>query len=1101
MQGKYRDKNDETLVLLTLAGEQSAYEMLVIRYEKAALAAARSVIGNAELARDAAQDAFITAWMKLNCLREPGKYGPWVCRIAGNCARNMAARFRSFLSLDELEERAYFARPSLSEDGADERGPLFSEPSEDPAGTVIRQEEKELLWEKMEILSERIKTVLRMHYFGGLSVAEIAGRLGLSEGTVKWQLHDGRKKLRKELSAMDERENDTLPVRVMKKVEELKCWKRMKRKTGFAEVYREVLAELDGLPTSRGQQSALADVLLLGWWWLPEKEKDSEALLARVRDAAEKGRNEEVISFLAAKEDEKFYGDTRIAFIRDKQIPRLTKAGYLIAAGKEWFWLGMAYFRKNNPAPEDEEAGMEALRKAASLLPPSHLYHALACAAAESRKNEAQKLMRELSARRYQVRVSASEFRRVGDRVCRTDEESAYIGGDIYTSDCEAWNLFFHAALCDGELTTGTLTPGERFVGSDGSTLLYEGKQPAVTPAGRFEECLVFLCKDAATYDGESGFRTFLAPGVGIVRQEHLASGFRTVTELTDYALTGKGSLPSPIPFSKGNRFTYRRAGVREEVLSEKIVCEVVYADEERAILSTAGTLVRLRYDEDSWLDMIEQIRGEYWQYDEESGEKKLVDISPVIARAEALAVTPVQKAHTRAAASVARRIYRNEKDPAVNAGWNFFQRWDLKKDGEQLRGGSNFRWSFEWKCYDNRYMADMMVNNDLLGILEDDLGFLWSERFRDGYHETVERFLYGDTVTTEVCAQIVPEVETPAGRFAGCLKLSLDTKGFPDGLAYRGGKRAYYFAPGIGIVKMEVDGIAAVGDEAPAYLLTSYKGEGAKDEYFPVMPGMERRYEAPGLPGGYVCAAEYIMESDEEGNTVIFEDRTGYRRVESDALFYDDVWYEKQEERLWDAKKHEEARLRQGIDNFYLAMHFLTRQLYHRGFQKKAVAWRRSCKGVAEALFAPEGEISPGLLGFYGRLYFHLCCPLFGCLMEDQEPGEQADAIREEAYGLLERSIALLEKWYAIPDGSALEVGNPDVFGGIRVVKGEDTLLTPDGRREMLPDYDIRFALNPGRGDLLYGMTAPRGCEWFNPVREEERFKTLTEIVRKKNL
>ena len=50
-----------------------------------------------------------------------------------------------------------------------------------------------------------------------LSIAEIAGRMRISEGTVKWQLHDGRKRIRKGLCAMNEKYNDTLVQRVMKK--------------------------------------------------------------------------------------------------------------------------------------------------------------------------------------------------------------------------------------------------------------------------------------------------------------------------------------------------------------------------------------------------------------------------------------------------------------------------------------------------------------------------------------------------------------------------------------------------------------------------------------------------------------------------------------------------------------------------------------------------------------------------------------------------------------------------------------------------------------------------------------------------------------------
>ena len=98
-----RNESDETLVMLTLAGEQTAYEALVTRYQKAVVASAASVTKNHFMAEDAAQDAFVTAWMKLNTLQEPKKYASWVCRIAKNCARNMISRYRSFLPLDVVD--------------------------------------------------------------------------------------------------------------------------------------------------------------------------------------------------------------------------------------------------------------------------------------------------------------------------------------------------------------------------------------------------------------------------------------------------------------------------------------------------------------------------------------------------------------------------------------------------------------------------------------------------------------------------------------------------------------------------------------------------------------------------------------------------------------------------------------------------------------------------------------------------------------------------------------------------------------------------------------------------------------------------------------
>ena len=112
----YQNESDETLVMLTLTGEQYAYEILVARHQKAAIAVTKSHF----MAEDAAQDAFVTAWMKLNSLQEPKKYCSWVCSIAKNCALNMINRYRSFLPLDVVDNL------NITDDGAENPEELYA---------------------------------------------------------------------------------------------------------------------------------------------------------------------------------------------------------------------------------------------------------------------------------------------------------------------------------------------------------------------------------------------------------------------------------------------------------------------------------------------------------------------------------------------------------------------------------------------------------------------------------------------------------------------------------------------------------------------------------------------------------------------------------------------------------------------------------------------------------------------------------------------------------------------------------------------------------------------------------------------------------------
>ena len=394
----YRDQNDETLVMLTLAGEQRAYEVLVTRYEQTVIAAAYSVIHSRYMAEDAAQDAFITAWMKLNVLREPAQYGAWVCRIAKNCAKNMVARVRSYLSLDVLEN-------CIAED----------EQGENPEFLYVSSEERKQLHESISGLPEKVKQVIHLHYFEELSVAEIADRMRISAGTVKAQLHNGRKQIRKELGAMNEKANDTLVQRVMKKVEELKRWQPKNSKNGFAVVYEDVLCEVENLPESTDKYHALADVLMRGWWWLPGDKND--ALFARIREAAELGKNDEVMQFIVGREDQRLHGKARIEFMRDKQIPRLEAGGFVKALAREWYWLGDAYFRQKEP-----ENGFAAYEKVLSLLQPSDVYYAYALATAEMEKQHGD-VYADKPEDRYRLRVTGEEYRILDGKLCRWNYE------------------------------------------------------------------------------------------------------------------------------------------------------------------------------------------------------------------------------------------------------------------------------------------------------------------------------------------------------------------------------------------------------------------------------------------------------------------------------------------------------------------------------------------------------------------------------------------------------------------------------------------------------------------------------------------------------
>ena len=1035
----YPKETDETLVLLTLAGEQQAYEALVVRYQKAVIASAMAITKNRFMAEDAAQDAFVTAWMKLNTLQETGKYGQWVCRIAKNCALNMLTRYRSFLPLETVD--------NLN---------LWDDRQQNPAELYALSEERNEVSKSLEGLPAKVQKIIHLHYFEGLSIAEIADQMRISEGTVKWQLHDGRKRIRKELCAMNEKYTDTLVQRVMKKVEELKLWHLRNDKTGFETVYKDVLKEVEDLPECRDKHHALADVLMRGWWWLPGEKND--ALFARIVDAAMAGKNEEVMIFITTREDFEVYGGARIDFIRDKQIPRLEKAGFVKALAREWFWLGHEYFRNDKA-----EEGMAAFQKATQLLKPGDLHYALVPVAQKMDERIAEHY-KGLPETRYALLASAQEYRYI-DGTLRFWEEDSPGRGWSCSVDRQAGYIFMNSARCDRQFFA-PIDLGETFVGSDGTTLTFCSDAETVdTPAGRFENCQLWVTKQWLQGDNKEVFKSYYKDGVGIVRHEHICDGVAEARVLASYCIKGGKGL---LPLTEGNTWEYT-SEYDPRFVKAQLSFTVSYADDRKVILTSYDEIERLCYDENSWLDMIQQVRNDYFD-----GEL-VCNIYPAIARAETLATTPMEKAHTKAAASVARRILASDPqfnpDYTATGHWNFFGRKAVRQKGGTICISDNGRWSFELKTMGYCHAEDPLLYNDVLGILQNAANCIWSEEWRIGAAPIVEYILWDNAVKTQITCQEGGTITTKAGTFQNCLKLCLDISGFGDGLAYRGGKKVYYFAEGVGIVRTENE--YCDGARTAVYELTAYEGTGKG--YMPLAAGMTRRYDAIGLTDGYVGAAEYIYAADDEGDIVIFADRTGIRKKLPGITSYDTIENEVIEDRLWEEKKYDESRLRHDLNNFYILCHFFARPDRTWCRQDKAAAWRKYKLQMLENL-GTDGQVPKAWLGYYAMTCFVAGCATFACKR------------KEEGYALLEKSFAVAQQWEEIPKGTELEIGDPLIYGDIKLVKGKSLLKLPDGTVEPV-EYGSIFS-----GELFdymyYGMTAPKGWEWFTSVRKEDRFK-----------
>jgi RNA polymerase sigma-70 factor (ECF subfamily) len=153
---------------------------LVLRYRKLALGVAYRVSGDATLAEDIAQEAFVRVWNKLPTFRPEGSFKGWLCRIAAN------------LTIDALRRR----KPTV--DIAETSLPALAD---GPEASVLREERAAAVREAITSLPLHSRTALVLREYEGLSYKEIADVLDIPLGTVKSRLSDARLRLQSQLAS------------------------------------------------------------------------------------------------------------------------------------------------------------------------------------------------------------------------------------------------------------------------------------------------------------------------------------------------------------------------------------------------------------------------------------------------------------------------------------------------------------------------------------------------------------------------------------------------------------------------------------------------------------------------------------------------------------------------------------------------------------------------------------------------------------------------------------------------------------------------------------------------------------------------------------
>ena len=181
--------SEQSLISGLRAGDNDAFETLVRLYMARLLRVARRFLKNEEDARDAVQDAFISAFRSIQKFEAGAKLSTWLHRIVVNSSlmRLRTKRRHPEEDIDDL-------LPQFAADGHQVRESAdWSLSAED---MVQQSETRELVRRLIDQLPDSYRVVLLMRDIEEMSTEETAAALGITATAVKVRLHRARQALR-----------------------------------------------------------------------------------------------------------------------------------------------------------------------------------------------------------------------------------------------------------------------------------------------------------------------------------------------------------------------------------------------------------------------------------------------------------------------------------------------------------------------------------------------------------------------------------------------------------------------------------------------------------------------------------------------------------------------------------------------------------------------------------------------------------------------------------------------------------------------------------------------------------------------------------------
>ena len=195
VQAESAGDSDALLVQRAVAGDQKAFELLVIKYQRRIQRLIGRMVRDVDLVEDISQETFIRAYRALRQFRGDAQFYTWLYRIAVNTAKK---------TLMDLKRNPTISENSFKSGDNDETSPFENELTneETPDAVLASKEIAEMVNAAMLALPDELQQAITLREIEGLSYEEIAEVMSCPIGTVRSRIFRAREAISEKIKPL-----------------------------------------------------------------------------------------------------------------------------------------------------------------------------------------------------------------------------------------------------------------------------------------------------------------------------------------------------------------------------------------------------------------------------------------------------------------------------------------------------------------------------------------------------------------------------------------------------------------------------------------------------------------------------------------------------------------------------------------------------------------------------------------------------------------------------------------------------------------------------------------------------------------------------------